>query len=134
MDHYFHFNQKNNEKDCASRCLYFILKLKLNIKETLLELKDQFKILDPDKNGLYLVDLYRFFSYFNIKYRVSIPTSSGLYMIFYNQGPKFGHFIIYKDGLLFDPVLSAPKQMTIEELQFKLESEFNGSVLCIRII
>jgi hypothetical protein len=134
VDHYFAFNQPPDIGDCGWRSIQFILKLKLNIKETLQDLKNYFSILNPNKNGLFLVDLYRMFSYYNIQYKVSIPTQFGLYVIFYNHGKDYGHFVIYKDGLLFDSNLDGPKQITVEELQKRLESEHNGSILCIKIV
>ena len=113
----FKFNQNFEELTCGWRCLAFIL------NKSLEDLIKKYQDLDPINYGLYLPDIIRILDANGINYKLSFPTENGTYLIFYAyilETEIFYHYVLYKDGYLYDSLQQDKEKLTISELKTRI--------------
>lgn len=132
----FPFNQPDKTRDCGYRCAYAVIEPEVSY-ETWLE---QFRFFHPVKTGIMFSDICNIMTFYNIEYKFTQLTSSGLFIIYsgiwlHPEGKKHGHYFIYDHGKVYCSTHSTPYEMNLRDVVARLEAKtIDHAFRCLEIL
>ena len=129
----FQFNQNPKEKSCGWRCLHFLIPEKMTYAAFL----ERFKYLQPLKKGIFLATMASILDYYGIKATYGMPSETGTYALWV-RSEKWnflgGHFLVYKDGYLYDSLEGDCYKLPLDKLGKLMETDKRKNCfVCMRV-
>jgi len=128
----FEFNQNMKEKSCGWRCLHYLIPEKLSYDDFL----DRYKYLTPKDRGVTYHTIISVFNYYSLNWKFTFPREDGVFFIWTRNWIEStgGHYIIYKNGYVYDTLGKKPVKYSIKRMIKKLETDdYSKQPICMEL-